>query len=48
MFTTGGEERSGMGFSVMEGFMDGIRIRSSIGKGTTVTMKKRIKSKYRK
>lgn len=31
-------ERSGMGFTVMESFMDGLRVTSSSGKGTTVTM----------
>lgn len=39
--TTG--ERSGMGFSVMESFMDGIRVYSSGGKGTKVCMTKRLK-----
>lgn len=33
-------ERSGMGFSIMESFMDKLTIRSTIGVGTTVTMKK--------
>ena len=42
LFTTGGEERSGMGFTIMESFMDGLRVRSTPGKGTTVTMRKRI------
>ena len=42
MFTTGGEERSGMGFTIMESFMDGLRVRSRPGKGTTVTLKKKI------
>ena len=42
MFTTGGEERSGMGFTIMESFMDALRVRSTPGKGTTVTMKRRI------
>lgn len=35
-------ERSGMGFAVMEAFMDEVKVDSSPGKGTTVTMKKRI------
>ena len=35
LFTTGGEERSGMGFSIMTSFMDRIRVRSTPGKGTT-------------
>lgn len=42
MFTTGGEERSGMGFTIMGSFMDGLRVRSAPGKGTTVTMAKKI------
>ncbi len=40
MFTTGGSDRSGMGFTIMESFMDGLRVRSSPGRGTTVTMQK--------
>ncbi|HWQ57602.1 MAG TPA: anti-sigma F factor [Clostridia bacterium] len=35
-------ERSGMGFSVMQAFMDEVRVRSSPGYGTTVSMKKRV------
>ena len=42
MFTTGGNERSGMGFTIMESFMDKLRVRSVPGKGTVVTMQKRI------
>ena len=42
LFTTGNEERSGMGFTIMESFMDKLTVRSTPGKGTTVTMKKRI------
>ena len=42
LFTTGNEERSGMGFTIMESFMDTLRVRSSPGKGTTVTMRKRV------
>ena len=42
LFTTGNEERSGMGFSIMESFMDSLKIRSAVGRGTTVTMRKRI------
>jgi stage II sporulation protein AB (anti-sigma F factor) len=45
LFTTGGDERSGMGFSMMEGFTDSLRVRSAVGKGTTVTMKKRVISR---
>ncbi len=35
-------ERSGMGFTIMQSFTDGIRVRSDIGKGTTVTLEKRL------
>ena len=42
LYTTGGEERSGMGFTIMESFTDRLQIKSAIGKGTTVTMRKRI------
>ncbi len=42
MFTTGGSERSGMGFTIMESFMDKLTVRSVPGKGTTVQMRKRI------
>ena len=42
LFTTGNEERSGMGFTIMESFMDNLKVRSAVGKGTTVTMRKRI------
>ena len=42
MFTTGGGERSGMGFTIMESFMDSVKVRSVPGKGTAVTMRKRI------
>ena len=42
MFTTGGEERSGMGFTIMDSFMDKLRVRSVPDRGTTVTMRRRI------
>ena len=42
LFTTGNEERSGMGFTIMESFMDRLTVSSAVGKGTTVTMRKRI------
>lgn len=42
LFTTGGSERSGMGFTIMESFMDKLTVRSMQGKGTTVQMRKRI------
>ena len=42
MFTTGGSERSGMGFTIMESFMDGVKVRSTPGKGTVVTLRRRL------
>ncbi len=42
MFTTGGEERSGMGITIMESFMTEFRLTSALGKGTTVHMKRKI------
>ena len=42
LFTTGGEERSGMGFTIMESFMDGLTVSSGPGKGTRVVMRRRI------
>lgn len=47
LFTTGGEERSGMGFTIMESFTDAMRVRSTVGKGTTVTMRKKIARRER-
>ncbi len=41
LFTTGGEDRSGMGFTIMESFMDSLKVRSTPGKGTTVTLRRR-------
>ncbi len=48
LFTTGGEERAGLGFAVMESFMDRVRVRSRPGAGTTVTLEKRILGKSAK
>ncbi len=42
MFTTGGSERAGLGFAVMENFMDKITVRSKVSKGTTVILKKKL------
>ena len=42
LFTTGNGERAGMGFTIMESFMDSLRVRSKPGKGTVVTMRRRI------
>ena len=45
LYTTGGDDRSGMGFTIMDSFMDSIRVRSKPGAGTAVTLTKRIRSK---
>ena len=45
MFTTGGAERSGMGFTIMESFMTSFDIVSEVGKGTTVHMRRRIQKR---
>ena len=42
LFTTGGDDRSGMGFTIMDSFMDKLRVKSSEGRGTTVTMHRKI------
>ncbi|NCB63230.1 MAG: anti-sigma F factor [Clostridia bacterium] len=42
LYTTGNEERSGMGFTIMESFMDALKVKSTPDKGTTVTMRRRI------
>ena len=42
LYTTGGKERSGMGFTIMESFMDQLTVRSQPGKGTAVQIKKRL------
>jgi len=47
MFTTGGEERSGMGFTIMESFMDKLTVRSVPGRGTTVSMRKKLAPRVR-
>ena len=47
LFTTAAcEERAGLGFAVMESFMDSLKVRSAVGKGTVVTMRKKIGGKY--
>ena len=42
MFTTGGAERSGMGFTIMESFMTSFTVSSVPGKGTTVHMRRKL------
>lgn len=46
LYTTVGGERAGLGFAVMQSFTDGIKVTSHVGKGTTVTMIKRISPRY--
>jgi stage II sporulation protein AB (anti-sigma F factor) len=48
LFTTAPEEeRAGLGFAVMESFMDTLRVFSTPGKGTSVVMKKKLTSRAR-
>ncbi len=47
MFTTGGDERSGMGFTIMESFTDSLKVKSTPGKGTTVSMKVKLSQRVR-
>lgn len=42
LFTTGGSERAGLGFAVMQSFMDKIKVSSKQGKGTTIILEKDI------
>ncbi len=42
LYTTGGDERSGMGFTIMQSFMDSVKVRSKPGRGTTVVLRKKI------
>ena len=44
-FTTGGSERSGMGFTFMESFMTSFQVTSKVGKGTIVHMRRKIQKK---
>ncbi len=45
MYTTGGSERSGMGFTIMESFMTTFSVTSVPGKGTTVHMRRKLQRK---
>ena len=46
MYTTGSpDERAGLGFAVMKTFMDEVKVRSRLGKGTRVTLIKYIRSR---
>ena len=44
-FTTGGVDRSGMGFTIMESFMTSFEVSSEPGKGTTVHMRRKIRQR---
>lgn len=46
LYTTIGGERAGLGFAVMQSFTDGIKVNSKQGKGTTVTLIKKISRRY--
>ncbi|MBQ3052530.1 MAG: anti-sigma F factor [Clostridia bacterium] len=46
LYTTVGGERAGLGFAVMQSFMDGIKVTSKIGKGTNIVMIKKISLRY--
>ena len=45
LYTTGGDDRSGMGFAIMESFTDALRVRSVPGKGTTVVMRRTVRKR---
>ena len=47
LFTTApDEERAGLGFAVMESFMDKLSVRSSPGKGTTIIMRRKLEERH--
>ena len=48
LYTSGGEERSGMGFTIMESFTDKLKVRSRPGRGTTVVMLRAVRSRSRR
>ena len=48
LYTTGGEERSGMGFTIMDSFMDRLRVRSAPGKGTAVVMQRTVRTRKKR
>ena len=45
MYTTGGEDRSGMGFTIMESFMTTFSVTSTPGKGTSIHMRRKIQNR---
>lgn len=46
LYTTVGGERAGLGFAVMLSFMDSVKVRSTLGKGTSITMIKKIGRRF--
>ena len=46
LFTTVGGERAGLGFAVMMSFMDNVKVRSTVGKGTSIIMIKKINRRF--
>jgi stage II sporulation protein AB (anti-sigma F factor) len=46
LYTTVGGERAGLGFAVMMSFMDSVKVRSTVGKGTSITMIKKISCRF--
>lgn len=46
LYTTVGGERAGLGFAVMQSFMDTVRVRSAPGKGTSIVMTKKISRRF--
>lgn len=46
LYTTVGGERAGLGFAVMQSFMDTVKVRSAVGKGTTVYLSKKISQRF--
>ncbi len=46
LYTSVGGERAGLGFAVMQSFMDTLKVRSSVGKGTTIVMTKKISQRF--
>ena len=46
LYTSLGGERAGLGFVVMQSFMDNIKVTSKVGKGTCITMQKKISRRF--
>ncbi len=46
LFTTVGGERAGLGFAVMMSFMDSVKVRSAVGKGTSIVMLKKLSPRF--